>query len=594
MKLSDDRKDICVGVLGLFFGGHGRNYSTPEIYGVIITFFYIKGIAVNNRLTACLIIAYHYIMEFAYYFWFYFVGLASSAELYVSAISVLDDPQQLLWQEPSGASSALVVALTVFAEASGLSTDDGYNGLPSASWLAENSDVQVLNRLNEALRVAEPVEPSSCILGDLMNHDLPVAHVDAPCLVVYDIPQAKLLPGAVCMVDAKLKTVSGPVMSSAGGISISLVPSGGGSSNIGGGPTFTDVKDLDNSDDDYDVQIIGVTPAMSPPKTSYDVGGVGGSGKLSLPSRDATDPAGGNEVGAVVQCVVLPCTAQYVSCFLPTAHGERVFVATAPLSADVRLNEAWQRHGGTTSAADSPAHLFVFNVVMNTGVVMLEDTPHLSAAVSDADDAVMSASLLPADVGQADEYDSNNSEQTSAVVATTRCGNIQIISLADLSVLCSISGDRYKSAVYCCSIDRLCASTADSRLCFFTIGKSDADADGELDDVDTLMSVVADDVKSSSDASLSSSSPAVKSAAARHRLGISLKLHVSELFVCDVHGPQLSVPSVHHRSAGTSQSTSTHRQLRSILPSWSDSRTLGIKYTFIRLEYIRLEQFINN
>jgi len=447
----------------------------------------------------------------------------------VSAVSVLDDPQQLLWQEPSGASSALVVSVTVFTDASGSGTGESCDGLPSASWLSENSDVQVLNRLNEALRVAEPTEPSSCILGSLMNHDSSDAHVIVPCLVVYDIPQAKLLPGAVCVSDTKLKAVSGPAMSSAGGISISLVPSGGGSSNIGGGPTFTDVKDLDNSDDDYDVQIIGVTPAMSPPKMSYDVGGVGGSGKLSSPSRDATDPAGTSEVGAVVQCIVLPCTAQYVSCFLPTAHGERVFVATAPLSADARLNEAWQRRGGPTSAADSPACMFVFNVVMNSGVVMLEDTPHLTVADSASDDAVVSASLLPADVGQSDEYDSNNTEQTSAVVATTRRGNIQIISLADLSVLCVISGDRYKSAVYCCSIDRLCASTADSKLWFFTISKSDADVSDELDDVDALMSVAADDVRSGSDvaASLSCSSPGVKSAAARHKLGISFKLLVS-------------------------------------------------------------------
>lgn len=454
-----------------------------------------------------------------------FAGLAPSAELYVSAVSVLDDPQQLLWQEPGGASSALVVALTVFADARESAADEGCNGLPSASWSAENSDVQVLNRLNEALRVAEPADLSSCILGSLVNHDSPDAYILAPCLVIYDIPQAKLLPGAVCVNDTKSKTVSGPVMSSAGGISISLVPSGGGSSNIGGGPTFTDVKDLDNSDDDYDVQIIGVTPAMSPPKTSYDAGGVSGSGKLSSPSRDTNNPACSSEVGAVVQCIVLPCTAQYVSCFLPTAHGERIFIATAPLSADVRLSEACQRHGGSSSATNSPAHLFVFNVIVNTGVVMLEDTPHLSTSVADADDAVMLASLLPADVGQSDEYDSNNTEQTSAVVATTRRGNIQIISLADLSVLCMISGDRYKTAIYCSSIDRLCASTADSRLCFFTINKSDADVSDELDAVDAMMSLAADDVKSSNDvtASLPCSSPGVKSATARHKLGISLK-----------------------------------------------------------------------
>jgi len=453
----------------------------------------------------------------------------------VSAVSVLDDPQQLLWQEPGGVLSALVVALTVFTDASGSTTDEGCDSLPSASWLAENSDVQVLNRLNEALRVAEPTESSSCILGSLMNHDSPDAHVVVPCLVVYDIPQARLLPGAACVNDTKLKTVSGPVMSSAGGISISLVPSGGGSSNIGGGPTFTDVKDLDNSDDDYDVQIIGVTPAMSPPKTSCDVAGVSGTGKLSSPSRDVTDPGGTSEVGTVVQCVVLPCTEQYVSCFLPTAHGERVFIATAPLSADMRLNEARQRRqGGTASAADSPAHLFVFNVVVSSGIVMLEDMPHLSTAVSDTNDAVMSASLLPADVGQSDEYDSNNTEQTSAVVATTRRGNIQIISLVDLSVLCVIPGDRYKSAVYCCSIDRLCASTADSKLCFFTISKSDADASDELDDVDALMSLAAaDDLKSSSDVavSLSCLSPSVKSTAARHKLGISSKLLVCAVLI---------------------------------------------------------------
>jgi len=468
-----------------------------------------------------------------------FAGLASSPELYVSAVSVLDDPQQLteaslLWQEPSSASS-LVVATTVFTDIS-TSTDEvllaaGCGGLPTAGWSAESSDVQVLNRLNEALRGAEPTEPSSCIFDSPINRSSSDAHVVAPCLIVYDIPQANVLPGAVSVNDTKLKSVGGPVMSSGGGISISLVPSGGGSSNIGGGPTFTDVKDLDNSDDDYDVQIIGVTPAMSPPKMSYEVaniGGVGGSGKVSSPSRDTADPAGSSDVGLVMQCIVLPCTAQYVSCFLPTVLGERVFVATAPLSSDTRLNEAWQRRGGTASTTDSPAYLFVFNVVVNSGVVMLEDTPHLSTAVADPNDAVMFASMLPTDVGQSDEYDSNNTEQISAVVATTLSGNIHIISLADLSVLAVISGDRYKSAIYCCGIDRLCASTADSKLRFFTIGKSDADVSDDLEDVDAMMSVIADNVKSNVDsaASLSCPSMTVKSTAARNKQGINLNLCV--------------------------------------------------------------------
>jgi len=477
------------------------------------------------------------------FLYFLFAGLASSTELYVSAVSVLDDPQQLteasLWQEQSNASSGLVVAAAVFTDIS-TSTDEvlfaaGCGGLQTAGWLAQNSDVQALNRLNEALRVAESTEPSSCIIGSAVNHSSSDVRVVAPCLIVYDIPQAKLSPGAVCVNDTKLKSVSGPAMSSGGGgISISLVPSGGGSSNIGGGPTFTDVKDLDNSDDDYDVQIIGVMPAMSPPKMSYDntsIGGVGGSGNVSSPGRDATDPSCTNDVVTAVQCIMLPCTAQYVSCFLPTVHGERVFVATAPLSSDTRLNEAWQRHGGTASAADSSAHLFVFNVVVDGGVVMLEDTPHLSAVVADPNDAVMFASLLPTDVGQSDEYDSNNSEQTSAVVATTRQGNIQIISLVDLTVLSVIAGDKYMSAIYCCGIDRLCASTADRKLRFFTISKSDADVSDELDDVDAAMSVAADNVKSNSDSAASVSCPSLnaKSTAARHKPGISLNLRVREI-----------------------------------------------------------------
>jgi len=490
----------------------------------------------NSLVMVCILLnCVIYIMWFAYCFLFLIVGIASSSELYVSAVSVLDDPQQLmevsvLWQEPSSSSSGLVVAGTVFTDIS-TSTDEvlfaaGCGGLPTAGWSAENSNVQVLNRLNEALRVAEPAEPSSCILGSLMNHSPPDAHVVAPCLIVYDIPLAKLLPGAVCVNDTKLKSVSGPVMSSGGGISISLVPSGGGSSNIGGGPTFTDVKDLDNSDDDYDVQIIGVTPAMSPPKMSYDtanIGGVGGSGKVS-PGRETADHVSTDNIGTVVQCIVLPCIAQYVSCFLPTVHGERVFVATSPLSSDLRLNEAWQRHGGTASASDGAAHLFVFNVIVNSGVVMLEETPHLSSSVADVNDAVVSASLLPTDVGQSDEYDSNSNEQTSAVVVTTRSGSVQIISLADLSVLSVISGDKYKSAIYCCGIDRLCASTADSKLRFFTIGQSDAVVGDELDDVDALMSVAADDVRFNSDgvAGALCASPSDKSPASRHKLGNSL------------------------------------------------------------------------
>lgn len=466
-----------------------------------------------------------------------FAGLASSAEVFVSAISVLDDPQQLtetssLWQEHSTVSSALIVACTIFADASGASNDEGLfaagcSGMPTGGWLAENSDVQVLNRLNEALRVAEPTESSSCILGSSLNQTPADAHVVAPCLVVYDIPPAKLLPGAACVNDAKLKTVSGPVISSAGGISISLVPSGGGSSNIGGGPTFTDVKELDNSDDDYDVQIIGVTPAMSSPKINYDTGNVGGvsvSGKISSPGRDTTDPTITSEVGTVVQCIVLPCTAQYVSCFLPMAHGESVFVATAPLSADERLNDACQRRGAAACSSDSPAYLFVFAVVVNSGVVMLEDTPRLSAAVADADDAVMYASLLPSDVGQSDDCESNSSEQTSTIVATTRRGHVQIISLTDLSVLCVISGDRYRSAVYCCGIDRLCASTADSKLRFFSVSRLGGDIGEELDDVDAVMtSFTADDVKSLDDSAASLSCSFGKFTP-RHKLGKSLMI----------------------------------------------------------------------
>jgi len=452
----------------------------------------------------------------------------------VSAVTVLDDPQQLmelsvLWPEPSITSPGLVVAATVFADVCTSPSDvlfaAGCSSMPTDGWSAENSDVQVLNRLNEALREAESTEPSSCILGSQINHSSSDAHVVAPCLIVYDIPQAKLSPSAVCASDAKSKSVGGPVMSSGGGISISLVPPGGGSSNIGGGPTFTDVKDLDNSDDDSDVQIIGVTPAMSPPKMSYDPAniGVGGSGKVSSPGRDVTDPSTTN-VGTVVQCITLPCTAQYVSCFLPTQHGERVFVATAPVSSDARLNEAWQRHGGTTSAPEQPVHLFVFNVVVNSGVVMLEDTPHLCTAVADPSDAVMFASLLPSDVGQCDEYDSNNTEQTNAVVATTQGGNIQIISLVDLSVLSVISGDKYKSAIYCCGVDRLCACTVDSKLRFFTISRSDADVSDELDNVDALTSIAADDLTLNSDVAASYSCPSVntKSTSARHKLsGIS-------------------------------------------------------------------------
>jgi len=490
-----------------------------------------------------LVVALHnvqHIVRFAYYLCILFAGLASSTELYVSAVSVLDDPQQLteasvpLWQEASNASSALVVAATVFTDIS-TSTDEvlfaaGCGSLPAASWSAENSDVQVLNRLNEALRVADPVEPLSCIFDSPMNHSLSDAHIMAPCLIVYDIPQVKLMPGAVSVNYTKLKSASGPVMSSMGGISISLVPSGGGSSNIGGGPTFTDVKDLDNSDDDYDVQIIGVTPAMSPPKIYQDsanVSGVG-SGKVSSPGRDTTDPAGTANVATVVQCIMLPCTAQYVSCFLPTVNGERVFVATAPLSSDVQLNEAWQRHGGTASATDSSSHLFVFNVVMNSEMVMLEDVPHLSTSVADPNDAVMFASLLPTDVGQSDDYDSNNTEQTSALVATTCRGNVQIISLADLSVLSVVYGDKYRSAIYCSSIDRLCASTTDNKLYFFTIRKSSADVSDGLDDVDTVMSVAADSIKSNSDSasSLLCPSASVKSTSSRQKQGIHLNLLV--------------------------------------------------------------------
>ena len=247
--------------------------------------------------------------------------------------------------------------------------------------------------------------------------------------------------------------------------------SGGGSSNIGGTADVYTVKDMDISDDDFDVQIIGMSSPQA--TTACDVD-IGTAGKMT-PSKDSADASSDSSASKVIQCIRLPVSGQYVTCMLLTSDNQRVFIATASVAAaDDRIIEAWKKHVGPLPGEISGC-LFVFQVQTDGDQTRLSSTPTITRTLDGQEDAVKCATLLPSDFGQSDDSEVAAADCTARglVATTTHRGNVVIYALADLSVIAIVSGDTYTEAIYCSGVDRLCAVTKNNRLKFFSVSRPD-------------------------------------------------------------------------------------------------------------------------
>jgi hypothetical protein len=447
----------------------------------------------------------------------------SGNEVYVSAVGVHADPRSLnivSWQDSFFAKPCLTVATLVFSVAVDSSSADALIAKqPAADCLSFDSDVQVLNQLNIALSGADNRQETQIIQDEKL---LPSAYHQAfTCLVVYSIPADKTAARFDVSSEVKQKSTAPALAPS---LVVAGMNSGGGSSNIGVTAEVYNVKDLDISDDDYDVQIIG----MSSPQVAgvYDVPTVGqGAGKseLSKESYAESNDSATDCNSKVIQCIKLPVSGHYVTCVLPAADGHKVFVATASVLHDKRLCEAWQRHYDIIPNTVGGC-LFVFHVHVDGDQTVLDATPSLTRTVEALDDAIKSAALLPADFGQSDDFEVVTAEDISQslVAVTTFRGNVCIYSLVDLSAVAVVSGDVFSDAIYCNGVDRLCAVTTKNQLKFFSVSRPDCVQHREVDDeLDGRLPYIGlNDSLASQVAGSEASSPAALDA--RHQSGMSV------------------------------------------------------------------------
>jgi hypothetical protein len=400
-------------------------------------------------------------------------------EVYVNALSVLADPRptsgSIGWQYLYSAKPCLTVAALIFADVNaavtdGCTSDDLLDAKPIADCSLLDSDVQVLNQLNIALSGTDSRQQTEIIEdeGTLQAS----RRQGVACLIVHSIPPDKTMAAFSTMTEAKQKKAAPTLASKLG---VTAVTSGGGSSNIGGTADEYTVKDMDISDDDYDVQIIGMTPPSA--TGNYEVANVEMTIGKTIPGKESTvlSDSFSEAGGKVIQCIRLPVHGQYVTCMLPTSDGQRLFVATAPVSADERLSNSWLKYQGTVPSEIS-GFVFLYQIRTDGEHTVLDTTPFLARRIEAVDDVVKRASLLPADFGQSDDSEGVTVDVLchGVIAATTHLGNVHIYSLADLSVLAVISGDRFTDAIYCSGVDRLCAVTTNNNLKFFSVCRPDS------------------------------------------------------------------------------------------------------------------------
>lgn len=380
------------------------------------------------------------------------------------------------------------------------------------------SEVQVLNQLNQAISGETP--PVQIICSTVVNNQEGSAS-DAsittpsenggmharhfiPCLVIYDVSAAVAPSVTVRELKNEPATFQGTQVTKpefSDGLSSAI-------------QSVYSIKDVEMSDDDQDIQIIGVSGPVSPtapkiinltydtiPGTTYKVFGSNfhQSKESKVKETEITEAAcrSGSlmSAGNVVQCIPLPPeveSTQFVRCIVPVHNKSHIIVITSP----VATREDMSCFADSVNPGEGHhSCVLVYQVVVESNVTLLNLDPVSMLQFDDLDDAVMTATLLPPEVClQSDDDDDDDATFENplgsraeglcgAVVITTYSGDIKILNLSDLSVLAVIkatSEEAYISTTYCSSIDRLCASTRDGRLRFFIVGPKQRHLD-ELD-----------------------------------------------------------------------------------------------------------------
>uniref|UniRef100_A0A7N8X1U1 Dual E2 ubiquitin-conjugating enzyme/E3 ubiquitin-protein ligase BIRC6 n=1 Tax=Mastacembelus armatus TaxID=205130 RepID=A0A7N8X1U1_9TELE len=152
--------------------------------------------------------------------------------------------------------------------------------------------------------------------------------------------------------------------------------------------------------------------------------------------------------------------------------------------------EEHQQHQRSLSGGGGGGYLLLYKLNYSTRIVTLDEEPVKVQQICDPCDAITSLILLPPDVLDSREDESEERlevEGLGHLVVTTRAGYIMILDLSTLEVLAKVEPpkkegsaeetDPFVSVTYCSGTDRLCACTKGGELHFLQIG-------GVCDDID--------------------------------------------------------------------------------------------------------------
>uniref|UniRef100_A0A8C8C405 Dual E2 ubiquitin-conjugating enzyme/E3 ubiquitin-protein ligase BIRC6 n=1 Tax=Oncorhynchus tshawytscha TaxID=74940 RepID=A0A8C8C405_ONCTS len=181
---------------------------------------------------------------------------------------------------------------------------------------------------------------------------------------------------------------------------------------------------------------------------------------------------------------------------LPTlANGHEALASASPPQTPLILPPPDQQQPSRAlGGCGGGGYLALYKLNYSTRIVTLEEEPIKVQHIRDPRDAVTSLILLPPDVLDGREDDSEDTKVKQADVAglghlviTTQAGYIMILDLSTLDVLAKVEPpktdgtvdeiDPFVSVTYCSGTDRLCACTKGGELHFLQIG-------GVCDDVD--------------------------------------------------------------------------------------------------------------
>uniref|UniRef100_A0A7N8WZL8 Dual E2 ubiquitin-conjugating enzyme/E3 ubiquitin-protein ligase BIRC6 n=1 Tax=Mastacembelus armatus TaxID=205130 RepID=A0A7N8WZL8_9TELE len=157
--------------------------------------------------------------------------------------------------------------------------------------------------------------------------------------------------------------------------------------------------------------------------------------------------------------------------------------------------EEHQQHQRSLSGGGGGGYLLLYKLNYSTRIVTLDEEPVKVQQICDPCDAITSLILLPPDVLDSREDESEDQKECRRLeveglghlVVTTRAGYIMILDLSTLEVLAKVEPpkkegsaeetDPFVSVTYCSGTDRLCACTKGGELHFLQIG-------GVCDDID--------------------------------------------------------------------------------------------------------------